>query len=744
MLTKRRVPLGRKGRFSWRHVASFLVPLGAALACSLSGSAALPTADATPVPDATESATTAPTPTPVPEIEGGEVVVVPEIVVPPMDYQEVLEAKVAAGQWTYEEGLVALLKTFAGELDPADVLGDDQPLTDEMGGVIASAQDYLETGSDQATKDEVQRLLDVLLPSADRLLPYAVPQPGSSSAPSAPVYLAASRDYSPAGQDTQCAQLWADGFPAGQSLTCVQYSQVSLPGGTGRVFYPSDWWPSGENMTYALAGSEALAHAAEVFSQFGKTGSVDVVFTQVNSTDKRAPLMITPNQEKEVCLVVIYPSAIKSAERHGIDVFKQVVSHEIFHCFQQWNFPAMITKGAYLANQWWVEGSAEYFSNVAYPTVNREYDWVESFNRLSAVKPIPDMQYENTTFFQYLSNEISDEGVVAFFKSIPYSKDPQVSIGALADLDNSQAIFHGFAEAWADKMIIDSGGGRLPTQIVIPASDRVQVTESKVINFTALPFLLRRYLVKYATDNVYSISNPTSGTPGVDSARLIGAPQSWDDPPSTVSGSCGESPYIYVVTSAVQTIQPHLMDAEIDAQISHGGDMDCCLIGTWDLNKEQFAQNMIDPGPQLAGIMQAELTSVVGDLKLEFRKNGQYNAGIDGLTIDYRFSSVKDAQGNPMWVESIVQYNGQVVGTFRTQGGTTLTGDPVLTTATMQQSMSPGGTGEPREFSSLRGVLPSTEDQPYVCAQDTLTFTYTDPVTDASYQNLYTRVKETP
>jgi hypothetical protein len=721
----------------WKRLLPFLILLIALLGCSLSQSGGGPT----PGQDATARPTVAATPTAEPEIEGGEVMVVDEIIVPPLDYMEVLEVKVASGEWTYEEGLVKLLKTFAGELDPSEVLGDDQPLGDEMGGVIASAYDYLESGTDADTKEEIQGLLDTLIPSADRLLPYAVPQP-SSSVPSAPVHLASYRSMSPALQDTQCAQLWQDGFPAGESVTCVQYSEVSLPNGTGRVFYPSEWWPSGENLTYAMAGSEALARAAQVFAQFGSTHSVDMVFAQVNSTDSRAPLMITPNQGKETCLVIIYPSAIKSAERKGIDVFKQVVSHEIFHCFQQWNFPALGI-GGYLANQWWIEGSAEYFSNVAYPTVNREYDWVQSFNRVSAVKPLYDIHYENTTFFQYLANQISDQGLVDFLQSIPFSKDPQTSIGALAGLDNFPSLFHDFSEAWADKAIVDSGGGILPTEIVIPSSDRVQVSEDQVVNFTALPFMVKRYLVKYLTDNTYTIRNSTSGTAGEDSARLVGAPHSWDDPPSEVKGGCGEVPHIYITTSGIQTIEPHLLDADVDAEISHEGDPDCCLMGTWKLNTEQFALNMIDPGPQLAGIMEAELTSVLGDLQLEFRKNGQYNAAISGLTINYRFSSVTDAQGNPMWVESIVSYDGQVVGTFRTPGGQTLTGDPLLTTATMTQSMG-NPNPEPQEFSSIRGLLPSAEAQQYTCEEDTLTFTYTDPVTDATYQNLYTRIKKTP
>lgn len=744
MRPKHHLPPGGNKHLSWKRIVHFVILASAIVSCSPSGSGPEPTSGPSEGPtsatDATARPTTAPTPTPEPEVEGGEVLVVPEIVVPPLDYQEVLEVKIASGEWTLEEGLLALLKTFAGQLDPVDVLGDDQPLEDEMGGVIASAQEYLETGPDAAVKEEIQGLLDVLIPSADRLLPYARPEPSSASPPL--LYLASSREYSPARQDTECEELWEDGFPPGESVTCIQYAEVALPGGTGRVFYPADWWPGGENLQYAQAGSAALKRAAETFAQFRPTHSVDMVFTQVNSTDSRAPLMITPPRDEETCLVVIYPSALESAKKNGIDVFRQVIAHEIFHCFQAWNFPAM-AKGGYLANQWWIEGSAEYFSNVAYPTVNREHNWVRSFNRISAVKPLYDIHYENTTFFQYLANQISDQGVVDFLESIPYSKDPQVSIGALAGLANFQTLFHSFAEDWADRTIADSGGGILPTEVIIPSSDRVTVRDSQVVNFTAIPFLLKRYLVKYMTDNVYEITNSTSGTSGVDTARLLQDPFSWEQPPSNVSGKCGESPYIYITTSGEHSIQPHLLDADVDAELSREEDPDCCLIGTWKLDGEKFALNMIDPGPQLTGIMEAELLSVGGDLRLEFRKNSRYTAFLNGLVINYRFSAVTDAQGNPMWVDSIVVYDGQVAGTFRTQGGETLTGEPLQTTATMTQSMG-NPNPEPQDLSYLHGVLPGAEDQSYVCEEDKLTFTYTDRVTEASYQNVFTRLTPPP
>ena len=170
----------RRGRTLsfWTRIVPSVILLSAITACSLSQSGATPTGEPAAGQAATARPTVPPSPTPVPEIEGGEVVVVPEIVVPPMDYMEVLEVKVASGEWTYEEGLVMLLKTFAGELNPSEVLGDDQPLADEMGGVVASAYEYLETGTDAAVKEE-RRLAHFLFNAYWEPLEFELPPVGS-------------------------------------------------------------------------------------------------------------------------------------------------------------------------------------------------------------------------------------------------------------------------------------------------------------------------------------------------------------------------------------------------------------------------------------------------------------------------------------------------------------------------------------------------------------------------------------
>jgi hypothetical protein len=80
-----------------------------------------------------------------------------------------LLAKVADGEWTLGEGLVATLQLMAGEIDASSVLRNDELLTYEGTGIIRMAYEYLETGEDTEAKSEVTRLLHLLVFSDERL-----------------------------------------------------------------------------------------------------------------------------------------------------------------------------------------------------------------------------------------------------------------------------------------------------------------------------------------------------------------------------------------------------------------------------------------------------------------------------------------------------------------------------------------------------------------------------------------------
>jgi hypothetical protein len=132
------------------------------------------------------------------------------------------------------------------------------------------------------------------------------------------------------------------------------------------------------------------------------------------------------------------------------------------------------------------------------------------------------MSYETTVFWQYLANVIGDEAVIALFESFPAATSPQASADQLAALPGMQSTFHGFAQAWADRAIADTGGGFLPTTIYIDPGNQTKIDTNLWMTVEAPPLLLQRYLLAFAPESEYEVTTEFGGAGGLASAR------SWD------------------------------------------------------------------------------------------------------------------------------------------------------------------------------------------------------------------------
>ena len=519
----------------------------------------------TRAPDATPTLapTAGPTPTPPP---AGEYELLPDTEAPPADLLDVVLARAAAGEMSLENGLIAALKVYAGEAGGL-ALADSEPApADEGNRLLGRALDYLDYGTDPGAQSEIRRLLAVIGPSPEAIMRFAVPQLGSAARGPAQKL----DQPRAAGDPPECRQLWAAGFPASESAVCFQYSSVGLSAGEGRVFYPAAWWPGDQRLQFALAASQALADSDRVFSRLGALRSIDLVFTLLDDPDGPNVLAMSPtwNKGASVCQVIVYPSSLAK----GVAVFQQTVAHEVFHCFQLWNFPAHTAKGYKSANEWWVEGSAEYFSNTVYPTTNDEWKRVNRFDRRSSTLPLTRMSYETTVFFQYMANQLGDAAIIALFKSFPVTTSPQANADSLTALPAVQSLFHNFAEAWADRSIADTGGGYLPTTIYIDPQNQAEINPNLWMVLEAPPLLLQRYLLAFAPKYEYQVTTQFGGAAGLASARPWDRLSGWDELPSDVHMGCDQQVvFIYVLTSAAPGADPRR--GELDAAGSE--DPDC-------------------------------------------------------------------------------------------------------------------------------------------------------------------------
>src|SRR5690606_15798256 len=83
-----------------------------------------------------------------------------------------------------------------------------------------------------------------------------------------------------------------------------------------------------------------------------------------------------------------------------------VLLHEFFHCVQLATLDTELTKsgaeGVGSGGDWWIEGSAEWFTALALPEVDLLQQRLTRFDRVSADTPLHRMSYEAVVFFLWL------------------------------------------------------------------------------------------------------------------------------------------------------------------------------------------------------------------------------------------------------------------------------------------------------------------------------------------------------
>ena len=127
------------------------------------------------------------------------------------------------------------------------------------------------------------------------------------------------------------------------------------------------------------------------------------------------------------------------------------------------NFPDQFRLGN---SDWWKEGSADYLSNVIYPTGNFEWGSWSYAEGIDLDTTLLDLSYGAFTFFQFLEWEIGREGIFRLFKGLPIKGGKREQEASLRQAHGAMdELFHDFVEALVDGSIQDSGGRRVPTPL---------------------------------------------------------------------------------------------------------------------------------------------------------------------------------------------------------------------------------------------------------------------------------------
>ena len=297
---------------------------------------------------------------------------------PPAGLTDTLQAKVEAGELGCEESLILGLRLLLGEVDPAAAF-PQVPTEMEGTGVIRDSQLYLRTDGGPSARAEIARMLPILAPLPETLLPYSTRQAARSSRGPG---LAKPREA-----EKDCADLWPDGFPAPQPndkpVMCFEYIETKVGSGTVQVFYPITDLPEGFTVGFADAALQAVVDSLKTCGPLAVPGSptvmnnVQVAFSLLPG--KSGAFALTPTDPgHDPCQIVLFPLSIArvsggpGSAPPKYPLFQQNVAHEVFHCFQIWNFPKQSADATWDVQDWWAESTADYFSNVVYPATDDE------------------------------------------------------------------------------------------------------------------------------------------------------------------------------------------------------------------------------------------------------------------------------------------------------------------------------------------------------------------------------------
>lgn len=388
-------------------------------------------------------------------------------------------------------------------------------------------------------------------------------------------------DAGPPVDAFDCGSLWSTGFPrTGTGLSyCLDYADEGISGNNYRVVYPAEWSATaGWGTPYLESAVQAIRDSIAVYSGLGTVGSVTVVFALEQAdgaaTSGADEALVEPYSD-EPCAVVLYPLGGLS----GPDDFKQIVAHELFHCFQDWNF----VEGAgfeYATDGWWLDGSADYFSNVVYPTTNAEWQWIADFDAQSETSPITQFSYAASFFFQYLGNTIGDAQIIDLLATLPVKgseADHQAALRAWSGMDD---LFQGFAESYLDGTLMDTSGAAIPFAPTYPPT--VSFNASGTLEAKVDPFVVRRRQLSFDPSMSYRISLEETSGDSLHGFRAEGG--TWGLAPVAVDCGDGRAWYSVFTTVGEEGVasSPATVTATVDASDEcDEASTDSCLQGNW-------------------------------------------------------------------------------------------------------------------------------------------------------------------
>lgn len=531
------------------------------------------------------SSSVSPTSTTLPTVAGPQPSPTPVEPVQARSLDQALFDGVQDGTWTVEESILTGLRFLAGEITSDEAFGDTPLMSTEGTGLIKESQRYLTGGTDDQAKVEIQRYLDMLMPSPEILEKYSRPAQQTNTT----AHLA--RIVDPQDRAT-CQDLWADSWATPTPITCLLKIEQTIRGTNIRLYYPEYWGADDPRLDSVDTIMEAASLSVEQYNGYGPDpiNTVYMVLTDLAAYDAdsgryRPTIFAAANDfisPSASCHVGVFPYGLEGSA----ESLQQTIAHEMFHCYQYKNLRPQTNNLPNEINNWWVEGTAEFFGATVYPDNNDEFIFNDDFQDDVIDHSLFEMSYQNYLFFQFLALEsgLGQNGVIDILRNMPDSGGFDEQREALAAVGGIDEIFHNFARAYMDRRLTDWGGGSVSIEPELIEVRDFYEGPNEVL-FDPKSFFFGLYLVTFEDQTKFNNAAEEEGDPGRHSIRpreFVGA---WQPVPPRINTVCDPTEYVMLVTSTLPA-SADLYKVTVNATGQHQESDVCdeCLHGTWELD----------------------------------------------------------------------------------------------------------------------------------------------------------------
>jgi hypothetical protein len=378
-----------------------------------------------------------------------------------VSFADNLFAGIDAGEWTLEEGLVATLRVFVGEVDSSAVLGDTDLVDFSGTGTIQVALDYVENGPDEAARLEIAGLLDELA-APPALLDAAATDPSGEFDPG---------DADEAAPAPQSVQIAATAAPAGAVRLSILRQAVVAPAqefdmpeewcqsrfGIGAECM-DEWVPPGlDGRKYSFyapkpeadtgwdAGlirsvSDGMAAAANAYEALTSASMPRVIIFLTEEQDTSLTTFAFIHHDPVACVIHLSPIM----QQYDAPLLAQWIARDMAYCLIGETYPGQWTDGSGLT--WWTDGLATYLSDTVQFDANLEHDNLPSRLESSELETtLLQRRFTNWAFFEHMAGSLGTEGILQ-------------RVGSTVNLDPAfEDQWHNFNEKLSDGIIDDVG-----------------------------------------------------------------------------------------------------------------------------------------------------------------------------------------------------------------------------------------------------------------------------------------------